>query len=158
VYTARHLYKEGHVQRFFISGYRSNYFRVDPVLSGVKAGGDFDVWYMSLSDLDRQQGLSATAVIGDDDEGLEFDLPPFLAKVGWVAQLQGYSWTSLRRYAALPLDNENPHFPKVMEIAQVYFRSISQAEVTQKVHPTILSTLNYWKRSENSISTGNWQS
>jgi hypothetical protein len=155
LYTARQLFEEGHVQCFFINGHGSNYFRVDPVLSGVQPDSDFDLWYMLLLENDHQQDLSAATMIGDNDEGLKFDLPPFLAKVGWVAQLQGYSWMYLRRCAALPLANENPHFHKVMEITHVYFWSISQAEVTQNIHPTILNTLNNWKRLSHCTSTHN---
>jgi hypothetical protein len=76
---------------------------------------------MLLSDLDCQQGLSTLAMIGDDNEGLEFDLPPFLTKVGWIAQLQGSLWTNLWRCAVLPLDNEKSCFCKIMKITQVYF-------------------------------------
>ena len=105
---------------------------------------DFDMWFRSLSELDREQNLTQAAMVGDNDDG-GVDISPFLTKVGWVKHLEGFSRTSLMKKAMVPSPGEN-HLRKILPLSQQYFHSISQAEVTQSVHPVHLRNLNHWKK------------
>ena len=144
-WTAKNLYTKGPVQRFFVHQAGSAFFCVTPILSGVMPDSDFDTWFRSLSDVEREQNLSQAAMMGDNDDGGGVDLSPFLAKVGWVKQLEGFSRISLMKKAIAPSPGEN-HLRNILAISQRYFRSISQAEVTQSVHPVHLRNLNNWKK------------
>ena len=146
-YSSKQMYCRGHIQRFFLNGEGSHYFRVDPTLSGVEAGSDFDIWYQSLTEAERRPVLSTAALTGDGDDGIEMDLPPFLTKAGWVNQLRGFSWQDLRKRAMRPRPIvDQSQYLRLPKIAQLYFRSISQSEVTQRLHPANANVLNHWKK------------
>jgi hypothetical protein len=144
--TAKDMYKAGAVQRFFTMRTGSSFFRVNPILSGVTRGSDFDIWFASLSEVDREQSLSTAAVVGDGDEGIEMDLSPFLANVGWTRHLEGYSWRSLAKQTTIPLAAEKSYLHQIPKLALAYFKSMSQEDVTSVVHPTNMKCLNSWKR------------
>ena len=93
--SAKQLYTQGHVQRFFPNREGSSYFRVTPILAGVAPGSDFDIWYHSLPDEDRRSRIPTAVMVGDSDDRGVADLSPFLAKAGWVGQLEGFSCCSL---------------------------------------------------------------
>lgn len=140
------LYRKGHVQRFFTNTAGSSYFRVDPTLSGVVADSDFDVWYRSLTESERRFTLSSEALTGDGEDGRAEDVSPFLAKVGWTGQLEGYSRLSLIKLTRPPPAHEKSYLHRVAKLSQAYFRKVSQADVTRLVHPVNLSTFNNWKK------------
>jgi hypothetical protein len=144
-WTAKKMYTKGSIQRFFVNQLGSSFFRVVPILSGVMPNSDFDTWFRSLPEVEREQNLSQAAMVGDNDDGSGVDLSPFLTKVGWVKQLEGFSRTSLMKKAIAPSPGEN-HLRKILPLSQRYFRSISQAEVMQSVHPVHLRNLNHWKK------------
>jgi hypothetical protein len=143
---SKDMYRSGDMQRWYLSGAGSSCFRVDPTLAGVDPGSDFDLWYASLLPADREGFLSAEAMVGDGDEGIELDVSPFMQKAGWNHQIQGYSWRSLAKKAMLPLRSEDIFLRKVPKLAKEYLDSMSQDDVTASVHPQHLQHLNNWKR------------
>ena len=145
VYTAGQLSTKGYVQRFFVSGEGSSYFRVDPLLSGVQKGGDFDLF---LNSVRSSQGGDDMPYDGSrhDVPSEPWDVSPYLARTGWPEHLKGYSWGSMIK-AVGKLRTDDPIFlNKLPDLAHSYFKSLSSTDVMRFVHPANLDQLSHWKR------------
>lgn len=132
-------YTEGYVQRYFKNQHGSSYFKVDPVLTGVDQGSDFDIFFTSAFQERRQEFLSEAAAGGIASD--TWDESPFLAKTSWLNQVRGYSLDSMRRRVRSIEKSDSQHLNKVPKLAIAYIRSLKQGDV----HPAHLSRLNNWK-------------
>jgi hypothetical protein len=145
VYTAGQLSTKGYVQRFFASGEGSSYFRVDPLLSEVQKGGDFDLF---LNSVRSSQGGNDMPYDGSrhDVPSQPWDVSPYLARMGWPEHLKSYSWGSMIK-AVGKLRTDDPIFlKKFPDLAHSYFKSLSSTDVMRFVHPANLDQLSHWKQ------------
>lgn len=138
-------FKSGPVQRFFKSQSGSSYFKVDPLLSDVEGGSDFDVFY-SMVEMERKEVQnSAPAISADTSDEVDWDLSPFLARSGWIRQLQGYSTKEMIRRVGLLRRNEDRCLQRIPEMVFRYLSTITNDEMMGRVHPANLKKLNNWK-------------
>jgi hypothetical protein len=136
--------KQGRMQRFFPTCRGSSYFKVDPLLCGVKEGSDFDCFFSSIQhnkDANKaSKPVAPTAVVAAD-----WDMSPFLAKAGWLGHIQGYS-RKLMRERVMPLGRDEAPFLRTLPLLAInYLNSITQAEIDGSVSPIALQKLNNWK-------------
>jgi len=136
-------FKPGHVQRFFTSGTGSSYFKVDPLLLGVEKGSDFDIFYSMVQEETRQK--SVQNVPANTTEGADWDLSPFLARAGWVRQMQGYSKRGMMRRVGPLRKNEDQCLKRLPQVVRKYLTSITDQDMVGRVHPANLNKLNNWK-------------
>jgi hypothetical protein len=141
-----HHLKQGHMQRFFHQCHGSSYFRVDPLLCGVKEGSDFDMLFSSIQRKEDAKNISkpvssASAAVDEAD----WDMSPFLAKAGWLTQIRGYSTKLMRERVSLLRKDEASFFRILPSLAIDYLKSVTQAEINSSVSPIALQKLNNWK-------------
>jgi hypothetical protein len=129
------------MQRFFSNNLSSTYFKVDPVLRGSTADGDFAQFYNSLPDKWRNRKLAAYISTLDGKEG-EFDLPPFLAKAGWVNAVKGCSIADIRAKVSAPKEAEKRYLHSIPGLGKEFLNSIKDLN---HVHPIILEGLTKWR-------------
>jgi hypothetical protein len=79
-------FKSGPVQRFFKSQSGSSYFQVDPLLSDVPEGSDFDVFYSMVQMERKAVQNSARGISADMSDEVDWDLSPFLAWAGCILE------------------------------------------------------------------------
>jgi hypothetical protein len=130
-----------YMQRFFASGLNSTYFEVEPILRGSSTDDAFTRFYNSLPDRWRN-GEFTTQVATLDGNPNEFDLPPFLAKTGWVNVLRGCSIPNLRAKVSAPNRAEKHYLHSIPGLGQAFLTSINDL---RHVHPIILEGLTKWR-------------
>lgn len=135
------LYQSALMQRFFISGLSSVYFRVSPTLRGSTVDSGFGRFYNSLPDKWRNGDLTE-AVSKTDGKSGEFDLPPFLAKSGWALAVKGFSAASLKAKVSDVRPAEKSYLQAIKGLGYDYLSSIQNLN---NVHPTILEGLTRWR-------------
>jgi hypothetical protein len=135
------LWRNASMQRFFSNNLSSTYFKVDPVLHGSTTDGDFAQFYNSLPDKWRNEQLAAYISTLDGKEG-EFDLPPFLAKAGWVNAVKGCSIADLRAKVSPPKGAEKQYLHSIRGLGMEFLKSIKDLN---HVHPIILEGLTKWR-------------
>jgi hypothetical protein len=142
LYTSSQLFTKGHVQRFFTTITGSSYFRVDPLLSGVQKDSDFDIFFASV------QSEGGAPSEEDANRSIEepWDISPYLARTGWIDHLKGYSWSSMVMAVGRLHGDEPELLQNLPQVAELYFKSVSAADVVRLVHPSNLSRLSHWKR------------
>jgi hypothetical protein len=145
-YPINEHFTRGFVQRFFVMLHGSAYFRVDPLLLGVQKDSDFDIFYSSTHGAQNQSDAPSPETSGTHNAGNEpWDLTPYLARTGWLEHLRGYSWSSMIRSVGALRRDEPEYLQRLPNLAQLYYKSVSSAEVVQLVHPSNLSRLSHWK-------------
>jgi hypothetical protein len=128
------------MQRFFTNGLSSKYFEVQPVLRGSSEDGAFTRFYNSLPDSWRNGDFTSQSTL--DGKPGEFDLPPFLAKTGWVAALRGCSIANLRAKVSASKPAEKPYLHSISGLGKEFLTSIKDLN---HVHPIILEGLTKWR-------------
>jgi hypothetical protein len=75
----------------------------------------------------------------------EFDLPPFLAKTGWMDATQGYGITHLHDITRFPQKDDETCLREIRGLGGKYLSSLKNLN---QVHPNLLERLTNWRKNQ----------
>jgi len=129
------------MQHFFPAGHGSSYFKVNPLLHGVRQGSDFDIFFSSIQcnkDMNNTSTPLASTIAGKED----WDMSPFLAKAGWLGHFHGYSRKLMKERIGAFWRDDVSFYQALPSLATEYLNSITQADISSSVSPIALRKLN----------------
>jgi len=122
--------------------FRTQYFRVHPVLQNIGPDNVFSKFYAALPTHYVDGSFINGNLVGAPDYS---DLSPFLTAAGWVQATESYSMTMIRSMSSCKIHPKEPHatsWSRVKGLGKKYFSSLCS---TSNIDGDLLDALTSWR-------------